>query len=57
MNSGGTQHSLSATKSKFILLTAQQASASRSKLLGQGIVTLLENPADEKMVSQRTFLA
>ena len=59
MNSGGTQHSPRATKSRFILLTAQQASTSRSKLLGQGIVTLLEKPVDRedgRLVSQGTVL-
>ena len=47
------------TKSKLILLAAQQANKSRAKLLGQGILTLFRKPADLAhggLVSQRTIL-
>ena len=45
------------TRSKCVLLTAQQTSKSRDGVLGQGIVTLFGKPADgedDGLVSQRT---
>ena len=43
---------------KLVLLATWQANKSRDKLLGQGIVTLFEKPADQEddgLVSQRTI--
>ena len=47
------------TESKLVLLTVQQAGASRDEVLGQGITTLFRKPADREngaLVSQRTNL-
>ena len=47
------------TESKLVLLAAQQASKSRDKVLGQGIVTLFGKQAaweDGGLMSQRTVL-
>lgn len=48
------------TRSKCVLLTAQQTSKSRDGVLGQGIATLFGKPADgedDGLVSQRTIFA
>ena len=47
------------TKSKLILLVAQQTNKLRDGLLGPGIATLFIKPADQEdggLVSQRTIL-
>ena len=55
----GDQEPQFVTESKRVLLTAQQGNKSRDALLGQGIATLIEKPADREdggLMSQRTIL-